>query len=64
MSVIFSIFFDDDSKMFLSGKNQDDRIKVMNTEITKVIDWLRINKVSLNLKKRHISQYSEKADTE
>ena len=49
--VIFSLFFADDSNMFLSGKNPDDLIKLMNTEITKVIEWLRINKLSLNLKK-------------
>ena len=51
--VIFSLFFADDSNMFLSGKNPDDLIKLMNTEITKVIEWLRINKLSLNLKKTH-----------
>ena len=51
--VIFSLFFADDSNMFLSGKNSDDLIKLMNTEITKVIEWLRINKLSLNLKKTH-----------
>ena len=50
--VIFSLFFADDSNMFLSGKNPDDLIKLMNTEITKVIEWLRINKLSLNLKKK------------
>ena len=55
--VIFSMFFADDSNMFLSGKNPDDLIKVMNTEITKVIDWLRINKLSLNLKKTHFTVF-------
>ena len=48
--VIFSLFFADDSDMFLSGKNRDDLIKLMNTEITKIIEWLRINKLLLNLK--------------
>ena len=52
--VIFSLFFADDSNMFLSGKNPDDLIKLMNTEITKVIEWLRINRLSLNLKKTHL----------
>ena len=51
------MFFADDSNMFLSGKNPDDLIKVMNTEITKVIDWLRINKLSLNLKKTHFTVF-------
>ena len=39
--VMFSLFFADDSNMFLPGKNPDDLIKLMNTEITKVIEWLR-----------------------
>ena len=51
--VILSLFFADDWNMFLSGKNPDDLIKVMNTEITKVIEWLRINKLSLNKIKSH-----------
>ena len=58
--VIFSLFVADDSNMFLSGKNPDDLIKLMNTEITKVIEWLRINKLSLNLKK-HIYGVQEKS---
>ena len=49
--------------MFLSGKNPDDLIKVLNREITKVIHWLRIDKLSLNIK-NHILQYSEKAGAE
>ena len=39
--------------MFISGKNPDDLVIKMNTEIVKVMDWLKINKLSLNLKKTH-----------
>ena len=34
-------------------KNPDDLVIKMNTEIVKVVDWLKINKLSLNLKKTH-----------
>ena len=48
---MFSLLFADDSNMFLSTKNPDDLIKTMNEEIVKVVDWLQLNKLSLNLKK-------------
>ena len=51
--VIFSLLFADDSNMFISGKNPNDLVIRMNTEIVKVVDWLKINKLSLNLKKTH-----------
>ena len=44
-SVLFSLFFADDSNMFVSGKNPGDLVKIMNEEMT--------NKLSLNLKKTH-----------
>ena len=39
--------------MFITGKNPDDLVIKMNAEIVKVVDWLKINKLSLNLKKTH-----------
>ena len=51
--VIFSLLFADDSNMFITGKNPDDLVTKMNAEILKVVDWLKINKLSLNLKKTH-----------
>ena len=51
--VIFSLLFADDSNMFITGKNPDDLVIKMNAEIVKVVDWLKINKLSLNLKKTH-----------
>ena len=52
---MFSLLFADDSNMFLSGKNPDDFIKTMNDEMINVVDWLELNKLSLNLKKKTIS---------
>ena len=50
--VIFSLLFADESNMFITGKNPD-LVTKMNAEILKVVDWLKINKLSLNLKKTH-----------
>ena len=52
-SEIFSILFADDSNLFLSGKNPNELIQKMNTEIKHVFDWLQLNKLSINLKKTH-----------
>ena len=50
---IFSLLFADDSNLFLSGKDPNVLITSMNTEMIKVVDWLKLNKLSLNLKKTH-----------
>ena len=51
--VLFLLLFADDSNMFLSGKYHERLIEQMNNEIIKIIYWLDINKLSLNLKKTH-----------
>ena len=50
---MFSLLFADDSNMFLSGKDPDDLIRTMNEKMVKVVDWLQINRLSLNLNKTH-----------
>ena len=39
--------------MFLSGKDPDLLVKTMSQEMNHVVDWLKLNKLSLNLKKTH-----------
>ena len=39
--------------MFLSEHNPDSLVESMNIELLKVVDWLKINKLSLNIKKTH-----------
>ena len=50
---LFSLLFADDSNMFITGKNVDNLVQLMNIEMEKVIEWLNVNKLSLNLKKTH-----------
>ena len=39
--------------MFVNGHNLDDAISTMNEELEKLCLWLRVNKLSLNVKKTH-----------
>ena len=51
--VLFTLLFADDSNLFLSGTNPDELINKMNTELIKIVKWLEVNKLSLNLDKTH-----------
>ena len=59
-SKLFTLLFADDSNLFLSGKNPNALIETMNSEISKVIEWLKINKLSLNLKKTHFMLFRKR----
>ena len=61
-NVLFSLLFADDSSMFVSGKNPDELVNIMNAEMTKIVNWLRTNKLSLNLKKTHFIILRKKRD--
>ena len=53
VSKMFSLLFADDSNMFLCGNDPDDLIRTMHEEMVKVVDWLQIKRLSLNLNKTH-----------
>ena len=61
-NILFALMFADDSNMFLSGKDPDDLINIMNQEMIKLVGWLNLNKLSLNLKKTHFMIFSKKSD--
>ena len=50
---IFLLLFADDSNAFVSGKNLDETIDTMNMELNKLVTWLNVNKLSLNIEKAH-----------
>ena len=58
--IVFSILFADDTNMFLSGKDPNLLVKIMNQEMENVVDWLKLNKLSLNLKKTHFILFRRK----
>ena len=46
--------------MFVSGKNPDELVNIMNAEMTKIFKCLRTNKLSLNLKKTYFIIFHKK----
>ena len=50
---LFPILFADDTNVFLQGKNINEMCNVMNIELKKLVIWLNVNKLSLNIKKTH-----------
>ena len=49
--IMQSLLFADDTSMFYSHKNLSHVISVLNNELTHVVNWLRANKLSLNVGK-------------
>ena len=52
-NILFPILFADDSNVFHAGKDPNEMIEVMNIELNKLLTWLKVNKLSLNVKKTH-----------
>ena len=50
-TLLFTILFADDTNIFLQDKNIDDLVKQMNLEFSKIVMWLEVNRLSLNIKK-------------
>ena len=59
-SLLFFILFADDTNLFFSGKNINDLIQTVNTELEKIVMWLNVNKLSLNVKKTYYIIFSTK----
>ena len=50
-NVLYCILFADDSNVFLTGKNINDMVATMNIELSKLVQWLKVNRLSLNISK-------------
>ena len=50
---LLPILFADDTNVFLTGKNIDQMIEIINGELNKVFLWLNSNKLYLNVKNRN-----------
>ena len=48
------IFFADDSNLFLNGKNLGEIELKLNNELDQIVKWLKINKLTLNVKKHNV----------
>ena len=56
--LLFTLLFADDTNVFTIGKHVRQLIAIMNNELTKTVDWLNVNKLSLNVKKTHYMIFS------
>ena len=59
-SKLLLILFADDTNALISGKNIDEIIQNINTELEKISTWLAANKLSLNVKKTHFMIFKPK----
>ena len=59
-SVLNYVLFADDANLFASHKNLDTLINILNKELDKVSNWLKVNKLSLNIKKTHFILFHNK----
>ena len=50
-SVLLSILYADDTNIFLNGKDINELINMMSKELQNYVEWLNVNKLSLNVKK-------------
>ena len=52
------ILFADDSNLFIHGKNLEEMTTKINQELPILVDWLRANRLSLNIGKTHYMIFS------
>ena len=57
-SLLFSLLYADNTNMFVTGKNIENLILLLNTEFKKIVIWLNANKLSLNVKKTYFIIFS------
>ena len=54
------IMFADDSNLFMSGPDIKSLSKQVNEELKKIVEWLRANRLSLNIKKTNFMIFPPK----
>ena len=57
-SQLTSILFADDSNLFSDGPNLHDLQTKINNELPKLVEWLKANRLSLNIGKTHLMVFS------
>ena len=63
-SILFSILFADDTTLFYSSNNLQELSDVVNNELSKMIEWLNANRLSLNIDKTHFMIFRPKGKKE
>ena len=60
--LLFKLLFADDTNVFTGGKDVRQLIAIMNNQLTKIVEWLNVNKLSLNVKKTHYKIFNLSRD--
>ena len=58
--VLYLILFADDYNVFLIGRNCNNLISTMTFELVKITEWLKSNRLSLNVSKTHYMLFKSK----
>ena len=56
-SLLFTIMFADDTRVFIEGQSYENVYKVLNEELKKCDNWIKANKLTLNVKKTHFMNF-------
>ena len=59
-NILSFILFADDSNLFYSHENVNQLLRTVNNELTQVTDWIKANKLSLNLQKTNFMLFSNR----
>jgi hypothetical protein len=59
-SKTFALLFVDDTNIFITGKNLHEIVSTLNEELKRISEWLKINKLSLNIDKTLFMVFSNK----
>ena len=63
-TILFSILFADDTTLFYSSKNLQELSDVVNNELSKMIEWLNANRLSLNIDEANFMIFRPKGKKE
>ncbi len=58
--LFFSVLFADDTNLCVAGNNRQELTTTVNIELDKLSAWFRLNKLSINVPKRHYMVFSNK----
>ena len=58
--IIFPLIFADDANVFVTGKDLNHMVDIINKELNKLTEWMNVNKLSLNVTKTNFMIFRSK----
>ena len=59
--ILLSFLFADDTNLFITGNDIQEMVRVINRELANIVDWLKANKLSLNIDKTNFILFRPKS---